>query len=166
MTTIRDDTAFVEIYTELRSIARRERARGPEATLNTTAIVHEAWLKLKGRRKRWNDRDHYVGTAALAMRQVVMDYARYRIAGKRDARKEVPIFENAEQEGAAAEELLAIDQALDQLEQVDARLAELVSLRYFAGLPLDQAAEVLDISIRTASREWAKARAFLRATLQ
>jgi RNA polymerase sigma factor (TIGR02999 family) len=160
------DAAFADVYAELRAIARRERRRNPQNTLNTTAIVHEAWLKLRDRGGVWNGREHYIGTAAMAMRQVLIDYARYRAARKRDAGKEERLFENAGAQGGTATELLAIDQALEGLETLDPRLANLVSLRFFAGLSLDEIARQLDISPRTAARDWNKARAYLQTVLR
>lgn len=159
------DTAFAEVYAELRAIARREYRRNPQPTLNTTAVIHEAWLKMRERGGDWNSREHYIGTAAMAMRQVLVDYARYRTAGKRDRDRDVQLFETPDDKGTTAEELLSLDQALDDLARIDRRLANLVTLRFFAGLPLDEAAEYLDISPRTAARDWKKARAWLQTTL-
>lgn len=160
------EAEFLAVYQELRAIARREHRRNPQDTLNTTAIVHEAWLKLRDRPEGWKNRRHFLGTAALAMRQVLVDYARYRAAGKRDSRREIPLFENAEAQGGTVAELLAIEQAMCSLEELDPRLAELVSLRFFAGLSLDDAANELEISPRTAARDWNKARAYLQAALE
>ncbi len=160
-----EDQRFAEAYAELRRIARREHRRNPQLTLNTTAIVHEAWLKLRDRQGQWENREHYIGTAAMAMRQVLVDYARYRTAAKRDVGKEVRLFENEEAAGGTSLELLQIDQALSSLETVDPRLAQLVALRFFAGLPLDEVAACLGISPRTAARDWNKARAYLQTVL-
>lgn len=162
---LEDDAAFAEVYDELRAIARREHRRNPQHTLNTTAVIHEAWLKMRDRGGNWNNRDHYIGTAAMAMRQVLVDYARYRTAGKRDRERDVQLFETPDEKGTTAEELLSLDQALDDLARIDRRLANLVTLRFFAGLPLDEAADHLDISPRTAARDWKKARAWLQTTL-
>ncbi len=160
-----DALRLAEIYSELRRIARREHRRNPQLTLNTTAVVHEAWLKLSDRDGEFKNREHFIGTAAMAMRQVLVDYARYRTAAKRDVGQEVRLFENEEIEGGTAAELLAIDQALEGLEALDPRLAQLVSLRFFAGLSLDEAANHLGISARTAARDWGKARAYLQTVL-
>ena len=159
------DNRFLDVYEELRQIARREHRRNPQNTLNTTAIVHEAWLKLRDRDAYWHNERHFVGTAALAMRQVLVDYARYRNASKRDAGKETRLFESEDQNGGTATELLAIEQAVEGLETLDPRLADLVSLRFFAGLPLDEVARHLEISPRTAARDWNKARAYLQTVL-
>lgn len=160
------DATFAAVYTELRAIARRERRRNPASTLNTTAIVHEAWLKLNGKTAGRRNRSHYLATAALAMRQILVDYARYRGAHKRAAPQQaVPDVKPGEQNDAL-EQIIAVDHALDRLQKLDERLARLVELRFFAGLPLDEAADCLGISLRTAARDWQKARAFLQTELR
>lgn len=156
---------FAEIYNELRRIARREHGRNPSATLNTTAVVHEAWLKLSRNDFSGRDRKHYLCTAARAMRQVLVDYARYQHAGKRDSDKLVPLWELPDQQAGTAEQLMLVDQALTRLDRLDPRLSQLVTLRFFAGLSLEEAAECLDISTRTAARDWKKARAFMQSSL-
>jgi RNA polymerase sigma factor (TIGR02999 family) len=154
------------MYTELRRIARRERKRMPSATLNTTALVHEAWMRLSNRESPFNSSRHFLATAAVAMRQVVVDYARRRLAGKRGGDAEhVELGDPAEPETASLGRILDIENALKELEQIDPDLPRLVELRFFAGLSRDEAAQVLDISPRTASREWAKARSLLRIAL-
>ena len=154
---VRDDERFADVYGELREIARREHRRNPAVTLNTTALVHEAWLKLRERGGDWNDRDHFLAVAALAMRHVLVDYARYRAAGRRDAAREIPLIESAIPASTTAGQLLAIDSALDELESLEPRLARLVLLRFFGGLSLEQAGRGLDISPRTAARDWVEA---------
>ena len=160
------DPEVMDLYLELRNLARSAISSHPYQTLNTTAIVHEAWLKLHGRDNQWNSREHFVGTAALAMRQILVDYARYRTAEMRDHRKQVEIFEADGCESATADQVLALDQALNSLEQLDEKMSRLVMLRFFAGLGLDEAAACLHVSPRTASRLWTRARAFLRSNLQ
>lgn len=160
------DQAFAELYSELRTIARRERRRNPSGTVNTTALVHEAWMKLSSRDQLWHNHQHYLATAAMAMRQILVDYARYRHAGKRTAPEpDLDLFSN-KQASVTADEILAIDQALNRLEQVDGRLCRLVELRFFAGLSMAEAAGCLDISTRTAARDWNKARAYLQTELR
>jgi RNA polymerase sigma-70 factor, ECF subfamily len=159
------DPGSMELYLELRNLARRAISNHPYQTLNTTAIVHEAWLKLQSRDVEWNSREHFVGTAALAMRQILVDYARYRTADMRDHRKQVEIFEVDGGESATAEQMLALDQALTSLEKLDEKMTRLVMLRFFAGLGLDEAAACLEVSPRTASRLWTRARAFLKTNL-
>ncbi|AKS41333.1 ECF-type sigma factor [Wenzhouxiangella marina] len=164
----RDEERFHSIYSELRSAARRARRGGPGQTLNTTALVHEAWLKLRQSDRQYADEEHYVSTAAVAMRQVLVDHARYRAAACRDREQEVPILTNDLDEFAARSsvELLALDEALNDLADFDARGADLVVLRFFGGVSLERAAEILKTSRRTAARDWARARAFLAARLQ
>lgn len=161
----RDGERFADIYAELRDIARREHRRNPSATLNTTALVHEAWLKLRDRDTGWNDRDHFLAVAALAMRHVLVDYARYRAAERRDARNEVPLIESAISAPSTADRLLTVDSALDELGEFDPRLARLVMLRFFGGLTLEETARCLGTSPRTAARDWTRARAYLKTVL-
>lgn len=161
----RADERFADIYTELRDIARREHRRNPSKTLNTTAVVHEAWLRLRERRTDWSSREHFLSVAALAMRHVLVDYARYRNADRRDVNRELPLFESAEAWTTTSDKLLAVDSALKELEELDPRLAQLVVLRFFGGLSVKDAGQCLDISARTAARDWNKARAFLKTVL-
>ncbi len=155
-----------EMYEELRRIARRERQRIPSATLNTTALVHEAWLRLSPDKNDYESRRHFLGTAAIAMRRLVVDYARERSALKRGGDvTHVELGDPTEPENVSLERILDIDRALGELEVVDPSLLRLVELRFFGGLSGDQAAEVLDVSPRTAAREWVKARALLKVAL-
>lgn len=154
------------LYQELRLIARRERRRIPSATLNTTALVHEAWMRIRPEDRSFNNRAHFLGTAAIAMRQLVVDYARHRTALKRGGDVEhVELGDPAETENATLAQILDIDRALEALRELDERLLRLVELRFFAGLSRDEAADVLGISPRTAARDWARARALLQLTL-
>lgn len=158
------DGQFTDIYAELRTIARREHRRNPSATLNTTAVVHEAWMRLR-RREGWNDREHYLSVAALAMRHVLVDHARYRGAERRDAALEVPLCQLPDDRTATSTRLLALDAAISELEKLDERLARLVVLRFFGGLTLAEAGSCIGVSARTAARDWKRARAFLRTIL-
>lgn len=162
-----DEQAFADLYRSLRSAARQARSRNPQRTLNTTALVNEAWLKLGAGDTTFRDRAHFIRTAALAMRQILVDYARYRGAARRDRDAEFPLVENWVEDLAVAphDEVLGLDRALSELESVDERAALLVLLRFFGGLSMDEAAELLDISPRTAARDWVRARAFLKAYL-
>ncbi|HMO63660.1 MAG TPA: ECF-type sigma factor [Verrucomicrobiota bacterium] len=152
------------VYAELKQVAARKMA-GESAghTLQPTALVHEAWLRLGAdAQPHWQNRAHFFAAAAEAMRRILVDRARRRLARRRggDAEhldvEEVPLAAPAEDE-----RLLALDEALDRLAEVDAPKARLVKLRYFAGLTLEQAARVLDISEPTAKRWWAYAKAWL-----
>lgn len=156
------------VYDDLRRIARaqmRRTARG--ATLDTGALVHEAYVKLVDqRRATWNDRRHFFAVASLAMRQVVVDHARSRGRRKRGG-GELPVTLDDAPETAARDldQVLAVDEALTRLEAVDPRLVRIVECRYFAGLSEQETADALDIALRTVQREWFKARAWLRSEL-
>lgn len=163
---VRNDERFAEVYAQLREIAQREHRRNPCATLNTTALVHEAWLRLRERNGDWNNRSHFLAVATLAMRHVLIDYARYRTAERRDAASEVPLIESAVAAPTTAERLLIMDSAIDELSELEPRLGRLVMLRFFGGLTLAESARCLEISPRTAARDWARARAYLKATLE
>lgn len=164
------DDLFPLIYRELHALAHRQLAsRRPGRTLNSTALVHEAYLKLVGQSNAvWQDRKHFFAVAATAMRHIIVDYARHRRALKRggnvrptlldEDRMSVPVDERAD-------EIIALDEALEHLNALDERLARTVELRFFGGLSVEEAAEVLDVSERTVKRDWRKARAFLYQVL-
>lgn len=161
------DEYFVEVYRQLRRAARQARSVNPQQTLNTTALVNEAWLKLEQADAPANSRMHYLKTAAMAMRQLLVDYARYRGAEKRDRAMELPLFEEflPDVDTESAAEVLALESALERLEELDPRAAEMVVLRFFGGATLEEAAEIMAMSRRSAARDWARARAFLRTQL-
>ena len=156
------------VYEELRVLARSRLARErPGQTLQPTALVHEAWMRLVGDEDPgWNGRGHFFGAAALAMRRILVEQARrkgrLRHGGDRE-RVELddaePVFE------APVEDVLAVDRALRKLEAERPRQARLVELRWFAGLTTPEAAEALEISVGTAERDWRFARAWLRTEL-
>ena len=155
------------VYTELRSIAaakmRRER---PGHTLQSTALVHEAWLRLGN--DAFASRGHFFAAAAEAMRRILVEGARRKQREKRGAGADhidVADVEIAAPDGNE-EESLAVHEALDQLAAQDARKAEVVKLRYFVGLSFEETAEVLGISVPTAKREWAYARAWLHQEIR
>lgn len=154
------------VYDELRVIARRQRRRSSSnETLNTTALVHEAYLKLVDHtRLRLNDRVHFFAVAARAMRQILVDHARRRVAQKRGGGHAVALGDAAAL-NADCSNVLAIDLALSRLEAFDVRLGQLIELRVFGGLSVDEAADVLAVSPRTVKRDWQKARAFLAREL-
>jgi RNA polymerase sigma factor (TIGR02999 family) len=150
------------VYEELRCIARAKmQHEQPGQTLQATALVHEAWLRLGD--SRFNNRAHFFAAAAEAMRRILVERARGKGRAKRGAGAEHCDFDGMEIAAPAAdgEELLAVNEALDQLAEHDARKAELVKLRYFVGLSFEETAEALDISVPTAKRDWAYARAWL-----
>jgi RNA polymerase sigma factor (TIGR02999 family) len=156
------------VYDELRRpAAQRLAGEGAGHTLQPTALVHEAYLKLvgPGPQPPWNGRGHFFAAAAEAMRRILIDSARRKHGARRGGGRKRVDLEGLEDElvagGEDADELLALDEALARLAAADPRRAELVRLRYFAGLTLEQAAEVLGISRATADRDWAFARAWL-----
>ncbi len=155
---------FPLVYNELHTLAHRQLKRfRPGQTLDTTALVHEAYLRLVDpSRCELTDRAHFLGVTAIAMRQILVDHARSRTAQKRGG-NERPARLSEVQIGVdgRALEILAIDEALEALTAVDERLSRLVELRFFGGLTVGETAEVLDVSERTVKREWRKARAFL-----
>ena len=155
-----------QMYDELRRIARRERRRLPSATLNTTALVHEAWLRLSPDQSTYASRRHFLGTAAVAMRRLIVDYARKSSAQKRGGDvTHVALGDPSRPESFPLEKILDIDNALDGLEMLDPSLLRVVELRFFGGLNCDETADVLEVSSRTVAREWAKARALLKVAL-
>ncbi len=162
------DVVYAAAYDELRRIARGQRYRGPAVTLTTTALVHEAYLKLIGRRDvQFDDRAHFFAYAASAMRSVVVDYARQRLAQKRggDLHRVTELPDDVEGGLRLDEDMLGLDTALTKLAAVDVKLAQVVELRYFAGLSEQEIAELLKRSERSIRRDWQKARMFLLASL-
>jgi RNA polymerase sigma factor (TIGR02999 family) len=165
---------FPLVYDELRRVAHRHLEREAEGhTLSTTALVHEAYLRLKDHDTgAFNDRVHFFAMAARAMRRILVDHARRHHAAKRGAgARRVPL-ENLERlsgDGLAVDEradlLVALDEALLRLTALDARQAQVVELRFFGGLTEDETAEALGIGLRTAKRDWAKARSWLYQSL-
>ena len=152
------------VYHELRRVAgrymRRER---PDHTLQPTALVHEAYLRLVGQREiSWQNRAHFYGVAAQLMRRILVDHARARQAEKRGGHEtKIALEEGLAFTGEKGAELLALDEALRRLAQRDPRQCRAVELRFFGGLSEDEAAEVLGISTRTLKRDWRVARAWL-----
>lgn len=156
------------VYAELRALAARKLAQErPGATLQATALVHEAYLRLAGAEGKWESAAHFYGAAAEAIRRILIERARARNAVKRGGgARPVTLDEAALLSDEPSDELLDLDEALTAFAQEDARKARLVELRYFAGLSLEEAARVLEISPATADRDWAFARAWLHAWLQ
>lgn len=158
------DRLFERVYAELRRIARRQLRRAARGeTLSTTVVVHEAYLRLS-RDGAWSvrDRGHFFALAARAMRHVLIDHARHRSRIKRGGGAVALELEEARLPAPErAEELLALDAALDRLEAADTELARLVEWRFFAGLSVEEIAELLEVSDRTVKRRFRAARAFL-----
>jgi RNA polymerase sigma factor (TIGR02999 family) len=157
------------VYRELRRLAgyymRDERA---SHTLQPTALVHEAFLRLVGQnRANWQNRAQFMAVAAQLMRRILVDHARRRATSKRGGAR-VALDETKLYQGAPigqAEEILAVDEVLDRLGRLDSQQARVVELRYFGGLSVDETAEAIGVSPRTVKRDWAMARAWLREEL-
>ena len=157
------DVALPVVYRELRRLAgaylRHER---PGQTLQATALVHEAYLRLAGRDRPWTDERHFLAIAARSMRQILVERARARGAEKRWARLERVSLTDALPATSVQDAMLpALDEALARLEQLDPEQARIVELRYFVGLGIDETADALGISPATLKRRWALARAWL-----
>lgn len=163
------DQVLATLYQELHAMARRQLSGQYGQTLDATALVHEAYLKLiGGRGARFEDRTHFFAYAASAMRSVVVDYARQRMARKRggDQHRVTDLPEDLPGGLHLDEDMLALDAALNSLAQADERLARVVELRYFAGLSELEIASLMERSERSVRRDWQKARMFLLAALQ
>jgi RNA polymerase sigma factor (TIGR02999 family) len=157
------------VYDELRKLAAQKLAQEkPGQTLQATALVHEAYLRLVGVEKaqQWDSRGHFFAAAAEAMRRILVENARRKRRPKHGAdRKRLDLDAAAPVAEAPADDLVELDEALRRLETTDAPAARLVKLRYFAGLSMPQAAEALGISLRTAERNWTYARIWLHREL-
>ncbi len=156
------------IYEDLRAIARaRMRAERPGHTLQATALVHEAWLRILRDDPRPADRTRFLRAAAEAMRRILVEHARARGCVKRGTAERRVRLEGVDVSSEQdLDEILAVDEALRRLEQVDAQAAEVVRLRHYAGLSMEETAEALGLSLRTAHRDWAYARAWLQRALR
>ncbi|MFN8575080.1 MAG: ECF-type sigma factor [Gemmatimonadaceae bacterium] len=155
------------VYAELHDLAvaymRREKG---DHTLQPTALVNEAYLRLVGpSQPEWKDRAHFFGIAARAMRRVLVDHARRRSAVKREGGERITLDEAVASADERSIDLLALDDALAKLAALEERQAQIVELRFFGGLDVDQVAQVLGISPATVKRDWAFARAFLQREL-
>ena len=154
---------FPLVYAELRRQARRYmRGERADHTLQPTALAHEAYLRLAGRERAWADRAHFFAVAARAMRQVLVDHARRHRAAKRDALQLEAPADVRDQ----PVDLLDLDAALAELAQLDTKQVEVVEMRFFAGLSVEETAEALGLSARTVKREWSTARAWLKHRLR
>ncbi len=160
---------FSAVYGELRRIAARHmRNEAPGHTLQTTALVNEAYLKLVNQRETsWRSRAHFFGFAAQIMRRILIDHARARLAQKRGGGVEpLPLDEGLVFSDERCEQLVALEEALTKLETEDKRVSQVVEMRFFAGLSVDETAEALKISPRTVKRDWQFGRAWLRDELK
>jgi len=156
------------VYDELRRVAARKMmAEPPGQTLQATALVHEAWLRLTaGHEQPWRSRTYFFAAAAEAMRRILIERARRRISARKAGFAERDeLTESRIVVSASSEDLLAVHEALVQLEQEDAQAARLVKLRYFVGMSMGEAAEVLGLSVRSAERLWTFCKAYLKSAL-
>lgn len=167
-----DRTAVAEllprVYQELRSVAERYMLRERrDHTLQSTALVHEAYLRLVGSQEvHWQGRAHFVGVAARAMRQILVEHARARAAARRGgAWTRRPLDDMVDLYESRTGDLLALDGAMNKLGQIDETQSRLIELRFFGGMTMEQVAEALGCPLRTAEREWNMARAWLRREL-
>jgi len=152
------------VYEELRRLARRQRRRGPPGrSLDTTGLVHEAYMKIAASGSaHFENRAHFFATTARAMRQVLINYAEKRSAQKRGGgAKEVTLYEGDAVTDNALEELLALNAALEKLSAMSERQAQVVECLFFAGLGIEETADALEISPATVKRDWSTARAWL-----
>lgn len=157
------DRLMPVVYAELKSLAagylRAERA---DHTLQTTGLVHEAYLKLVDqRRTTWQNRAHFFGIAAQAMRRILVDHARKRQARKRDGGHPITLDDDLPGLTAETGDIVAVDEALVRLAAMDSRQARIVELRYFAGMSVEETAAALEISPATVKRDWTSAKAWL-----
>lgn len=152
------------VYQELRALAARKmRQERGDVTLQATALVHEAYIRLVDQTgmPQWDGRWHFFAAAAQAMRRILVENARHRARAKRGGdRQRISLDEDLTVD-RPCDDLLALDEALEEFSQKQPQMAELVKLRYFAGMSVEEAAQALDISARTAARDWAYARAWL-----
>ena len=163
------------VYGRLKRIAHRQlAAEAGGHTLSTTAVVHEAYLRLAGQNAMWSDRGQFFAIAARTMRRILIDYARQyqaaRRGGQQRSRVALEFLEHGDSGAISiperADSLLALDEALERLHRMDARLARVVECRFFAGLSEVETSEALGISQRTVSRDWQMARAWLHEALR
>lgn len=154
---------FVAVYPQFRTLARIQRGRwNGDETLCNTALVHEAYLRLRQQQIEWRDRAHFFNAASKAIRHILVDYARKKNAAKRGGEQvrlsvdSVPLVADD-----AVEEVLALNEALERLEQLDMRQCRVVECRFFAGLGIEETAEALGVSMRTVKRDWRSARVWL-----
>lgn len=159
---------YALVYEDLRRIARSHLRGRPTGTLGTTAMVNEAYLRLAGSDAgSWNDRVHFLSVASVAMRQILVDHARRKLAQKRGGGATVlEIDEGRVGTAPRVVEILALDQALNRLQTLSERLARVVELRFFGGLSVEETAGVLGVTDRTVKRDWQKARSILHTWLE
>jgi|SRR5215472_8959972 len=155
------------VYHELKRLAAHFLKDEREGhTLQPTALVHEAYLRLAGQKAAWENRAQFMGVAAQLMRRILVDYARQRVAAKRGGGERLLELETCEIGGGVEQqEMLAVDEALERLAALDPQQARVVEMRYFGGMTVEETAEALAIAPRTVKREWATAKAWLRVEI-
>jgi RNA polymerase sigma factor (TIGR02999 family) len=156
------------VYGELRRIARRHmRGQQPDHTLQPTALIHEAYVRLAGQSaRRWRNRDHFFGVAAKAMRHVLVDHARAKRSAKRGGgARAVPLEEGIGTSAGRLDALVALDGALSNLEKLHPRQSKVVELRFFGGLTIEETAKILNVSPETVMLDWRAAKAWLHVAL-
>ena len=157
------------VYEELRRLANGQMGgQRPNHTLNSTALVHEAYLKLVNQKEAtWQDRAHFISVAVIAMRQILINYAHRRKASKRGGGQAMATFDEGlmGKPNARADDLIALDEALERLSQLNERQASVVNFRFFGGLTHEEIAEVLKVSVPTVRRDWRLAKAWLTREL-
>jgi RNA polymerase sigma factor (TIGR02999 family) len=156
------------VYDELRRMAKRHMGRqNPGRTLQTTALIHEAYLRLVSRpRQRWQNRAHFFAVGAQAMRHILVDYARSRHSAKRGGGARGVSLDEAAVMNEPAAELVALDEALTELAALHARQGRVVECRFFGGLTVEETAEALQVSRDTVMRDWRMAKAWLQRALR
>ena len=154
---------FPLVYDELRRLAGRYlKKERDDHTLQATALVHEAYLRLVDQNVSWQNRAHFFGVAAQMMRRILVDHARHNLAAKRGSGGiKLSLDESIDLSDERASDLISLDEALDALNSVDPAKRRMVELRYFGGLSVEDTAKILNISVATYVREWRKAKAFL-----
>ena len=161
-----DRATLDHLYQDLRMIAVRMMGRSSGHTLQPTALVHEAYLRLNRDDTVWNSRAHFLAVASIAMRQILVDHARRAGARKRGGpTRPLPLWDEARVDAGSADQVLEIDELLEQLAAVDPRRARVVHLKFFAGMTNAEIANVLDIARSTVADDWTVARAWLSARL-
>lgn len=163
------DALFTAVYDELKRISRRQlRVLDVNSALSTTELVHESFLKLADRTEQdWEGRAHFFGAAARAMRQILVDFARRRRADKRGGEWNAVTLRDADLAlEIELDQVIALDAALEQLGAASPRLRSVVELRFFAGVPEKEIAQMLGVSTRTVERDWLKARLFLLQAIE
>ncbi|MHC4942272.1 MAG: sigma-70 family RNA polymerase sigma factor [Planctomycetota bacterium] len=163
-----EETLMPLVYNELRNLARRYmRTENKGHTLQTTALVHEAYLRLGGERDTpWENKAHYMRVAARAMRHILIDHSRRKQADRKGGKwGREPLYQAAELMEEVSFDLLDLDSALNRMSKIDQRMAQVVELRFFGGLSVEQTAKVLGISKTTVKREWVVARTWLKQSI-